>query len=374
MKYLSRAKHFLVDYARYIYFAISNDEYKENMNRYRMCSNKKPRTQIKTELRELRNYWGCIPMQYYAHDFYSQDCNLSLDEMKTYIPGYYYYKVLHPEFDSIKQALLLCENKIIMHTMLQGLGLPTADTIFIKKSDTLLDTSGNVIDNSKLNTILSNNSSSRIFIKPIEGRGGKGIIVATKNETGYYETKGTTIDFKYLTSLNGDYIIESGLKQNEYLNKVYPNSINTLRVVTKRDKNGDTEIVAITCRMGIKGMQIDNGSAGGISIGIDKHSGKAVTEYAQYALGDERFYCHPDTGFKFSQLQIQNWDNIKKEILCFSRKLVLINLVGWDIALTDNGPIVIEVNTLSALDPMQTLLGGFRDIFVSDNPKEKLYS
>lgn len=374
MKYLNRAKHFLVDYIRYIYYVIFKEEYKINMKRYRMCSNKKPKSQMKAELKELYKYWGCIPMQYYAYDFYSQDCNLSMDEMKTYIPGYYYFKVLHPEFDNIKQALSLCENKIVMHTLLKGLGLPTANAIFIKKSNAIFDESGNNVNNENFKSILSNCSSNNIFIKPINGRGGEGIIVGTRNKKGCYETNGTTIDFFYLKSLTDDYIIESGLNQIEYLNKVYHKSVNTLRVVTKRDNSGKITIVSVVLRMGIKNMQIDNSCAGGIYIGINKDSGNIIKEYAHNDLNNEKIFCHPDTGFKFSELQINNWDEIKDNIFIFSRKLVLINLVGWDIALTDKGPIVIEINTLAALGPMQKFLGGVRDVFISGDPKEKLFS
>lgn len=373
MKYFNRIKHFLVDHARYIYYITTSHEYKTYIKKYKMCSNKKPKNIIKNELQELHHYWGCIPMQYYTQSFYSNDCNLSLEEMKTHIPGYYYYKILHPEFDNMKQALLLCENKIVMHCLLKGSGIPTPDAILILKSKSLFDTSGIIVDDSKCNAILSNCLSNKIFIKPIRGRGGRGIIVGIKNTKGCFVTNGTNIDFTYLKALNDDYIIEPGLKQNEYINKVYPHSVNTLRVVTKRNSDGSIVIVGIALRMGIKGMQIDNGSVGGIAIGIDKDSGRAVTDYARYTCSD-KLYRHPDTNFQFSQLQIDNWDEIKENILSFSRKLVLINLVGWDIALTDNGPIVIEINTLSALDPMQTLLGGFRDIFVSGNPKNRLYS
>ena len=373
MKYLNRAKHILVDYTRYFYYLLCKDEFKTDLKKYKLCATKKPKAQIKSELHELHNYWGCIPMQYYTQSFYSQDCPLSLDEMKTHIPGYYYYKVLHPEFDNMKQALILCENKIVMHSILNGADIPTPDALLLKKSNQLFDMAGNPIDNSQLSTSLASCQGNKIFIKPIKGRGGKGIIIGTKSEKKYYDSEGTAIDFDYLNSLPDDYIIESGLNQNEYLNKVYPHSINTLRVVTKRNNNGSTEIVGIALRMGIKGMQIDNGCSGGIAIGIDKDSGKAVTEYARYTCGN-KLYHHPDSGFNFADLHINNWDEIRENILMFSRKLVLINLVGWDIALTDNGPVVIEINTLSALDPMQTLLGGFRDIFISGDPKTKLYS
>lgn len=107
-----------------------------------------------------------------------------------------------------------------MHSILNWLGLPTPDAIYIIKSNDIFDTSGNIVNRLNFNSTLSNCSSNMIFIKPIKGRGGKGIIVGNVNEKGRYENEGITIDYDYLKVLDDDYIIESGLNQIKYLDEV----------------------------------------------------------------------------------------------------------------------------------------------------------
>lgn len=41
---------------------------------------------------------------------------------------------------------------------------------------------------------------------------------------------------------------------------------------------------------------------------------------------------------------IDNWDNIKQQVLKYQQAFPYIKAAGWDIAITDDGPVVIEVN------------------------------
>ena len=88
-----------------------------------------------------------------------------------------------------------------------------------------------------------------------------------------------------------------------------------------------------------------------------------VREYATQEYGLERFYEHPDSGFKFKQLKIPNWLAVKSQVIELANKNIIMNLTGWDIAITQNGILVIEINTLFGIDGLQSSLGGLRDKF-----------
>jgi len=85
---------------------------KEHFRRFKTTLNKKPKSVIKNELKQLRDYWSCIPTQYYTHDFYSLDCDLTMEEMKKYIPSYYFYKVIFPQYDNVKAVIHLLKIKL----------------------------------------------------------------------------------------------------------------------------------------------------------------------------------------------------------------------------------------------------------------------
>ncbi|HGE6056445.1 TPA: hypothetical protein ACGG7M_003292, partial [Vibrio cholerae] len=84
-------KHKIVDYIRLVYLFIKDKRTREHVTRYIRSNNKKDIDVIRFEIRELWKYWGVFPVQYYTHDFYSNSCLLKLDEMKAYMPSYYFY-------------------------------------------------------------------------------------------------------------------------------------------------------------------------------------------------------------------------------------------------------------------------------------------
>jgi len=335
------------------------------MARYKNSKNHKPKSQINKELKVLKSYWGCIPMQYYTHDFYRKDCELYLDEMKEHIPGYYFYNVIYPKFDDIKKAKGALENKILSYFVFEGMNLPTTQMIALKKGMQVLTPTGLPIDDVLLQKLINSTNENKIFIKPVEGKGGVGILVAKRSEN-CFELNNRKLMLDNILDLNGDFVIEKQVVQASYLNAIYSHSVNTLRAVTKRNSKGEVELIAVTLRMGTGGREVDNSHLGGLLIGIDVLTGKPVRQYAGYEYGAEKITHHPDTNYKFSQLEIINWEIVSKQILIFAEKMLLQNLIGWDIALTEEGPLVIEANTMFGIDHSQSGVGGMRDLFKAE--------
>ena len=53
---------------------------------------------------------------------------------------------------------------------------------------------------------------------------------------------------------------------------------------------------------------------------------------------------HPDSGAQIKGVFINNWEAIKEEVIKFQQAFPFCKAAGWDIAVTDEGPVVIEVN------------------------------
>jgi hypothetical protein len=365
-------KHYILDLIRFYYHLFCTERVKANFKRYKLSKNKKTTKVIKRELKELKAYWGFIPDQYYTFDFYSLDCQLTMKEMKQYIPSYYFYKIIFPYYDNVKKIIPMIENKVSMNNLFKELGLPQSNVIFIKNNIGITNFNQNTLIEKRLEEILFSTPNQNLFIKTVCGKGGKGIIIAHKLGNDYYIDE-DKITYSFLNQLIGDYVVETSIEQHSYINSVYSESVNTLRAVTVRNKQGEITLIAATLRMGVEGSQIDNGSAGGLLIGINLSNGKCLKPYATYEYGLEKFDEHPDSGFDFSLLKIPNWDKVKLEIELSAKKLTQMNLVGWDIAITQNGIVIIEANTLFGLDHSQAGVGGIKDFFVEGNPNNYLF-
>lgn len=55
---------------------------------------------------------------------------------------------------------------------------------------------------------------------------------------------------------------------------------------------------------------------------------------------------HPDTDVQLSGVVIENWDKIKAQVLQYQKAYPYAKAAGWDIAITDEGAVVIEVNDM----------------------------
>lgn len=361
-------KHVSLDHIRFIYHALVNERMRNNLYRFISSKDKKEPDLIRKQKKDLRSYWGCIPTQYYTHDFYSMCCNLNEEEIKKYIPSYYFYKIIVPQYDNVSSIIPIIENKIKMVQHFKEIGLKHSNVIITKQKNELLTINNEIMSQESIVETIDSLSCKKIFIKPVFGRGGKGIIIAKKNKD-RFEVDGRTINYNYLISLRGDYVIEAEISQHPYIEKIYHNCINTIRAVTVRHDDGQVELIAATLRMGAAGNELDNGSLGGISIGINLSNGKCLRPFATYSTGTEKFFFHPDTGFTFSSLQIPNWEEIKRDIISSAEKLTLLNLAGWDIAVKESGIEVIEANTLFGIDLTQASVGGMRDFFLKGDPR-----
>ena len=191
---------------------------------------------------------------------------------------------------------------------------------------------------SLLEKVFDEEKVEHFFCKPINGIRGEDIFVIKKNT--YKEIADNLIDLVF----SKVFIFQELIQQHETLKKINSSSINTLRVITYKDENNEIEISSCFMRVGRKGAIIDNAHIGGIVIPIKKETGIMQAEGLQLIdNGGGVFHKHPDTGILFENLQIPHYDQIKK-IAAEASSLFKFPLLGWDIAVTPNGPIIVEAN------------------------------
>ena len=119
---------------------------------------------------------------------------------------------------------------------------------------------------------------------------------------------------------------------------------NTLRIVTI-NKNGKCYVLSSLLRVGTsKTGNVDNWAAGGLAIGIDNATGY-LKEYGFYKpVHGLKESVHPDTGVIFSDFKVPQYKEACELACKAHRAFYNIRAIGWDIAITENGPMFIEGN------------------------------
>lgn len=154
----------------------------------------------------------------------------------------------------------------------------------------------------------------------------------------------------------GKSILEEIVVQSDDIAQLNASSVNTIRCITLNTKSG-IRIPYCFMKIGRKGSFIDNGGAGGILVGIDVSSGCLVTDGVD-EMG-RRYATHPDSGVTFHGLQLPEWEKMLEICRHISAQTPKVRFIGWDMAHTPKGWIVIEGNGLSELiGPQSTFLRG----------------
>ncbi len=141
--------------------------------------------------------------------------------------------------------------------------------------------------------------------------------------------------------------------------------MNTFRIITE-NKGGISRPVCAVLRLGRGQNEVDNASSGGMFLKIDMNSGKVGDQAMSYF--SEKFSEHPDTHVEFRNYKITRWDEIRTFIVESAGKFPFLTYLGWDISLTPDGPVAIEINRLPGISLMQMTSGGLREAFGIDDP------
>lgn len=183
-----------------------------------------------------------------------------------------------------------------------------------------------------------------IFAKINHGDCGRGV---EKLYVKDFESPAAMLDYIQQNKL---VVLEQVLKQHEDMARLHPASVNTMRILT--DLVDDTVHIAyITVKMGRGGGVCDNSGQGGVLCRVDIESGRicspATDDY--FNVYDK----HPDTGIVFQGYQLPMVDEAIALAKEAAREIPQVGHVGWDVAITPDGPAIIEGNDFPGTDLCQ---------------------
>lgn len=154
--------------------------------------------------------------------------------------------------------------------------------------------------------------------------------------------KHDNLDTLYSSLGNGDYLLEELIVQHPKMSSLHPPSVNSLRITTVMTEHG-AKIMVATLRMGNRNSFVDNRSAGGIIASVDLKTRVVYTTGVDKWLN--RYIHHPVTGTQIVGFQIPMWDDIIRTTREIAETVPEVMYAGWDIALSDEGAILIEGNS-----------------------------
>lgn len=185
----------------------------------------------------------------------------------------------------------------------------------------------------------------KFILKPFSGHSGDGIEILSTSD---FSSKEELFDY---TMEKAPYVAEELIKQSEGLGCFHEKSVNTIRVVTFQYKE-DVSILWAFLRTGQGGYSVDNMGAAGLGALIDEKTGKIISDGVNWRGDKEK--CHPDSKIQFKGFQIPRWDEAVETAKNLATELSEMHCVGWDLALTDKGWVLVEGNARPQCVTIQT--------------------
>ena len=211
-----------------------------------------------------------------------------------------------------------------------------------------------------------------LFVKPTNWRQGRGAsrwkYIESTDSHHYADGSGCELngndfeDFVCRTSLEQGrpYIVQPALTNHQTLRDYTNGALATVRLMTVRGSAQSAQPLMAALRMPIGDAIADNFDLGGVAVPIDLKTGicgPGIRKKAQ--LPPDTVFTHPDTGSVIAGLTIPCWSECIA-LTCRAHDLIQaqVPVIGWDVAILDRGPVLVEPNHLPCHNLAQ-MPGGF---------------
>jgi hypothetical protein len=268
-------------------------------------------------------------------------------------------------------------HKLGLRAVLLAMGFRQAETIaYIQESRILANPfspAAHYIAIDDLLVLLGAGAGTGYIVKPEDGWCGEDIVLLTHRNKQLYRRRGRTeepFDFgRYIGALetraereNRDpsaVLIERRLEQGAFWRAMFPDSANTIRLLTLWTPGEPAPFIARAVqRIGTADtVPTDNWSGGGISAPVDLASG-ILGEGRMHPLkgkrAQQRFTRHPDTGALIAGAVLPGWEQVTDTVLRAAASVPFNRMAGWDILVDAEGvPVILEANGNSDVNLLQ---------------------
>ncbi len=189
--------------------------------------------------------------------------------------------------------------------------------------------------------IISDPAGRPLVAKPVHGEGGDGVMLLD----GCADASELHLKLAGLPTASGRiWLVQSRVDVHPDLADIALNALPTVRIVTMFNENNRAEVVSATFRCASDpNARVDNMKAGGLIVPVDLDTG--ALGLACLGYGGDDHVVHPLTGGAIAGRRLPDWE----KATALARRahdsaFDGYTLIGWDVALTANEPLLIEGN------------------------------
>ncbi|GEM_PF-5461106 len=247
-------------------------------------------------------------------------------------------------------------NKLVFKVYAQHFGLPVARMYGLFDQHVGYTIAGQELRTAAdLENLIAQPELQSFLFKPIGANKAEGIFMCLKRDgklfvAGEGSTTAAAIHQRLCGShysgwqhINDSWLVEQRVQQHPWFDRYSPTYTHHYRIVTFLSAKGDIEFVGASMGIGLRDQYIHKAGPLGMSAGISD-DGILTPAVRRGTGGLEFFGTHPDTGAPIAGEQPPRFKESIEVAVRAHRCLPHLRLLGWDIAPTEEEPIIFEGN------------------------------
>jgi|WetSurMetagenome_2_1015567.scaffolds.fasta_scaffold02250_6 hypothetical protein len=292
-------------------------------------------------------YYKSIPRIYFSRYLFKK----GMTNIKDYFPDDFLYYKLKPFFNN-KEVIEVLENKLYFdffygqfNIKLPGILMYNHRNMFVVNKKCIEVKSASDFKVLLEEIFKQNPSYESIIIKKMYWSfGGDKVYKLSQSQ---FKNNPEKTDEIFSEVIKSGYLFQETIIQHPDLNRLNPSCLNTIRIDTFIDRDGKIDVISGYIRMSINNYHVDNISSGGAMVGIDIKTGK-LKKYGYLMFrtyGVKVLTEHPETKTVFEDFLIPYFTQVKELVIKAAGLMPELRLVGWDVAIGESGPVMIEGNS-----------------------------
>jgi len=227
-------------------------------------------------------------------------------------------------------------------------------------------------DIESLATFVRSGMPTPCFVKPIFGAVGSGamsVVAYDRPSDTLLLGDGRAIPFREFRAgllgrqkgvvTHAGFLFQQMIAQHPTLEQVCGRGVSTARVIVLVTDEGPLIHRAIL-RIVTGTNMTDNfakGASGNLLGAVDLNRGTLTRIVRAYGIDQQLVETHPDSGRRLAGLQLPDWGRARDLCLTAALGFPMLRLQHWDVAFSESGPCILELNTTGSIDMIQYASG-----------------
>lgn len=287
------------------------------------------------------------------------------------------YNTLNPE-----QYYCVFNNKMLFKQIFANADLPQAKTYGIYDSEFGMSEDGLPLRNSDdlFNLCRRMINGEGFVLKHVEGSQGKQVIVFNDQDNGNPDTlvsisgkrydretlakELNRMESQYRRDLPHTWLVEERLKSHKDIQQISGETLSCVRIQTLVGIDNKPKLIGCMMKIANKVRSVDNLRYGGIAVEVDSETG-IIGRGRLFVEKDVKWHSVlPWNGQTFTGLRIPFWKEAKDTALKAAMVFPWAKCIGWDIAITPEGPVIVEGNEMGSPHLIQSV--SKQGLFIDD--------